>query len=600
LIPLVRAPPRLWVPASWLACVAWLCLALLLAGGPVRAQPPAAASAGAPPELVLAPGTPSAPAWPALQRYVGTEPLRDWTHASLWRDRFVPMPGANATLGLQPEPVWLRLPLRVLPGAEGVWVLDIDYPPLNLVSLYLVRDDMLVAQDKIGNHVTRSERRQPGRAPATQFTLSEGRYDLWLQVQTSGAMVLPMTLSRTAVFYARALDEQMLQGLLTGLALCLLFYSLSQWLTLRDTLFLKYSLLLLGSLCFSLQLFGVGRQYLWGDWPWIEQHAAGFSALAAAAGSFLFIEHTLRGPDQARWWRLAMRGGAVLCGLVALAYALGLLPLRVVTALMSVLGVVPALMGLRGAFRRARAGDQVGLTLLLAWAVYALATVVMIGVIRGWMPVNFWTQHAFQFGATLDMLLFMRVLGLRTHAMAQAARQARRDLGVMASLAHTDPLTGLPNRRGLNAALADTLPHAGPARLVALYVLDLDGFKPVNDRFGHDVGDELLVAVAQRLRAHIRSSDVVARVGGDEFVLMATALPDERSAHELGVKLCDAFVPPFEVAGESVRVGLTAGYALAPLDGHEAVALLKRADAAMYAGKQAGKQRLVRAHASAA
>ncbi|MDP3519284.1 MAG: diguanylate cyclase [Hydrogenophaga sp.] len=596
----MRAPLRLSVPAGWLACAVWLCLvALLLVGGPVRAQQPAAPSAGAPAELVLAPGTPSAPAWPALQRYEGAEPLRDWTHASLWRDRFVPMPGVNATLGLQPEPVWLRLPLRVLPGAEGVWVLDIDYPPLNLVSLYLVRDDMLVAQDKIGNHITRSERRQPGRAPATQFTLSEGRYDLWLQVQTSGAMVLPMTLSRTAVFYARALNEQMLQGLLTGLALCLLFYSLAQWLTLRDTLFLKYSLLLLGSLCFSLQLFGVGRQYLWGDWPWIEQHAAGFSALAAAAGSFLFIEHTLRGPDQARWWRLAMRGGAALCGLVALGYALGLLPLRVVTALMSVLGVVPALMGLRGAFRRARAGDQVGLTLLLAWAVYVLATAVMIGVIRGWMPVNFWTQHAFQFGATLDMLLFMRVLGLRTHAMAQAARQARRDLGVMASLAHTDPLTGLPNRRGLNAALADTLPHAGPGRLVALYVLDLDGFKPVNDRYGHDVGDELLVAVAQRLRAHIRSSDVVARVGGDEFVLMATALPDERSAHELGVKLCDAFVPPFEVAGAPVRVGLTAGYALSPLDGREAVELLKRADAAMYAGKQAGKQQLVRAAPSA-
>jgi diguanylate cyclase (GGDEF)-like protein len=545
--------------------------------------------------LELGPTQQAVPVWSALRQYTGDTPLRDWTQASLLRDSFQPMPGANATLGLQPQPVWLHLPLHVLPGAEGVWVLDIDYPPLNLVSLFLVRDDVLVAQDKIGNHITRSERRQPGRAPASQFTLGEGRYDLWLQVQTSGAMVLPMTLSRTTVFYARALNEQMLQGLLTGLALCLLFYSLAQWLTLRDTLFLKYSLLLLGSLCFSLQLFGVGRQYLWGDWPWVEQHAAGFSALAAAAGSFLFIEHTLRGPDQTRWWRLAMRVGAALCGLVALTYALGLLPLRVVTALMSVLGVVPALMGLRGAFRRARAGDQVGLTLLLAWAVYGLATAVMIGVIRGWMPVNFWTQHAFQFGATLDMLLFMRVLGLRTHAMAQAARQARRDLGVMASLAHTDPLTGLPNRRGLNAALADALPHAGPGRLVALYVLDLDGFKPVNDRFGHDVGDELLVAVAQRLRTHIRSSDVVARVGGDEFVLMGTALPDERSAHELGVKLCDAFVPPFQVAGEPVRVGLTAGYALAPGDGHDAVELLKRADAAMYAGKQAGKQRLVRA-----
>ena len=585
-----------WCPAPlrWLAWAAlwWLVAALASGPGPARAQAPPAPAAA---ELVLAPSATAVAVWPSLRRYLGDTPLNDWTQASLQRDRFGPMPGVNATLGLQPEPVWLHLPLRVAPGAEGVWVLDIDYPPLNLVSLYLARDDMLVAQDKIGSRITRDERRQPGRAPATQFVLSEGRYDLWLQVQTNGAMVLPITLSRTADFYGRALNEQMLQGLLTGLALCLLFYSLAQWLSLRDSLFLKYALLLTGSLVFSLQLFGVGRQYGWGAWPWAEPYASGVAALAAAGGSFLFIEHTLRGPDQARWWRLAMRGGAALCGLVALAYVLDVLPLRVVTALMSVLGVVPALMGLRGAWRRARAGDQVGLTLLLAWVVYGLGTAVMIGIIRGWMPVNFWTLHAFQFSATVDMLLFMRVLGLRTQAMALAARQARRDLGVMASLAHTDPLTGLLNRRGLNAALGNALPHAGPGQLVALYALDLDGFKPVNDRYGHDVGDELLVSVAQRLRAQIRSSDVVARVGGDEFVLMATALPDERTAHELGLKLCDAFLPPFEVAGAPVRVGLTAGYALAPADGHEPIALLKRADAAMYAGKQAGKQRLVRA-----
>lgn len=576
--------------------MAWLCL--LCAGWlatvpvPARAQDKVAQASA---ELVLGPGASSLPAWPALRRYQGDTAPQDWAQASLWRDRFQPMPGANATLGLQPAPVWLHLPVRVLPGAEGVWVLDIDYPPLNQVSVYLVRDDMLLMQDKIGSRITRDERQQPGRAPATQLSLSEGRYDLWMQVETTGAMVLPMTLSRAAAFYARTLDEQMLQGLLNGLALCLLFYSVAQWLTLRDTLFLKYGLLLTGSLLFSLQLFGVGRQYVWGAWPWVEPYAAGVSALLAAGGSFLFIEHTLRGPDQPRWRRLAMRGGAALCGLVAAAFVMDVLPLRAVTALMSVLGVVPALMGLSGALRRARAGDQIGLTLLLAWLVYGLGAAVVIGVIRGWMPVNFWTLHAFQFSATVDMLLFMRVLGLRTQAMAQAAHQARRDLGVMASLAHTDPLTGLPNRRGLNAALASTLPQAAPGRLVALYALDLDGFKPVNDRFGHDVGDELLVAVSQRLRAHIRSSDVVARVGGDEFVLMATALPDERSAHELGQKLCEVFAFPFDVAGASVQVGLTAGYALAPTDGREAVELLKRADAAMYQGKQAGKHRLVRA-----
>jgi diguanylate cyclase len=125
-------------------------------------------------------------------------------------------------------------------------------------------------------------------------------------------------------------------------------------------------------------------------------------------------------------------------------------------------------------------------------------------------------------------------------------------------------------------------------------MLDLDGFKQVNDRFGHDVGDELLVAVAQRLKAHLRSSDVVARVGGDEFVVMASGPHNERQAHDLGSKLLEAFEQPFDLSRQRCSVGLTIGYVLVPLDGVDAVDLLRRADAAMYLGKQSGKNCLRR------
>src|SRR5690606_21318954 len=112
------------------------------------------------------------------------------------------------------------------------------------------------------------------------------------------------------------------------------------------------------------------------------------------------------------------------------------------------------------------------------------------------------------------------------------------------SLAHTDPLTGLPNRRGLNMALASALARCGPDQLLAVYVMDLDGFKPVNDQYGHDIGDELLVAVTRRLQSHVRQSDVVARLGGDEFVVMTGQLGNAHQAHELGLKLLDAFRAP--------------------------------------------------------
>jgi diguanylate cyclase (GGDEF)-like protein len=131
-----------------------------------------------------------------------------------------------------------------------------------------------------------------------------------------------------------------------------------------------------------------------------------------------------------------------------------------------------------------------------------------------------------------------------------------------------------------------------------VYLLDLDGFKAVNDRLGHDAGDELLKAVSLRLRAPLRQRDVVARLGGDEFVVMATDLGGDDDARHLGQKLLDAIATPFTVRGQQCVVGLTVGYALAPLDGHDADSLLKRADAAMYAGKQAGKHTLRRGQAS--
>jgi diguanylate cyclase (GGDEF)-like protein len=166
------------------------------------------------------------------------------------------------------------------------------------------------------------------------------------------------------------------------------------------------------------------------------------------------------------------------------------------------------------------------------------------------------------------------------------------------ALAHTDALTGLPNRRGLQLAMQGALAAARPDSVLAVFMLDLDGFKPINDRLGHDAGDELLVQVGQRLRQQLRNSDLVARLGGDEFVIMVGGLSGEADAQRLGHKLLAAFGAPFAVAGQSCRVGITIGFALAPHDGRDAGDLLKRADAAMYAGKQAGRHCVRRGGAS--
>ena len=145
-----------------------------------------------------------------------------------------------------------------------------------------------------------ADRPLSSRALSTELALRPGRrYQLFLRVHTDGALILPITLNTPAAFYSRAVHEQMLQGLLNGVGLYLLLYSLVQWLAVRESLFLKYMLLISGSLTFSLLQFGVGWQYLWTDNFWIEHHIGPLAAMAATCGSFLFIEQVLAGPTPA-------------------------------------------------------------------------------------------------------------------------------------------------------------------------------------------------------------------------------------------------------------------------------------------------------------
>ena len=557
---------------------------------------PAAAAAVATQALVLDDAQAQVTAWPAVTVLVDASQQLTLPEVMARRARFEPPTGAAGTLGLHKEAVWLHIPLQLPASSDGRWVLDLGYALLNRADLHLVVGGIPVGHWVLGNLQARAEPVLDSRTPAVALDLPPGQAaELYLRVQSAGALIMPLTFSKFSAFHAQALQEQMLQGLLTGLGLFLILYAVLQWLSVREPMFWKYALLSSGSVMFSVAQFGLGAQFLWGDHLWLEQHVPGLSALLAASGTFLFVEQVLAGDgSQPRFTRL-MQAGAALLLLVAAAFALDLIDVHVVSFFVSTLGLAPALLGLPGALARLRRGDSVGGYFLAAWLGYFAATWVMVGLIKGQLPATGWTLHAFQIGATLDMLVFLRVMGLRLASIHAAAHQAQQEQENLRSLAHSDPLTGLPNRRGLTAEINTRLARARPDHLLALVLLDLDGFKQVNDRHGHDTGDQLLVAVAARLRGCLREQDLIARLGGDEFVVVADGLRTPAQAEALCSHLLRAFDTPFEVAGQPARLGLTGGYVLAPLDGRDGRELLKAADAAMYSGKQDGKHRMVRA-----
>ncbi|MGE0500612.1 MAG: diguanylate cyclase [Rhizobiaceae bacterium] len=169
--------------------------------------------------------------------------------------------------------------------------------------------------------------------------------------------------------------------------------------------------------------------------------------------------------------------------------------------------------------------------------------------------------------------------------------EERRNQALIAHMAHHDMLTNLPNRALFADRLQTAVALAKRAGLLAVLYLDIDRFKPVNDTFGHKAGDDLLIAVAGRLRGSIRENDTVARIGGDEFAIVQTGIREERDATVLANRVVREIARPFELAGREVVVGVSIGIAFAPTDGVTVDELLRNADMALYRAKTAGRGR---------
>lgn len=182
------------------------------------------------------------------------------------------------------------------------------------------------------------------------------------------------------------------------------------------------------------------------------------------------------------------------------------------------------------------------------------------------------------------------VLGYLLLAPKEAARRDAEQQII--NLAYFDALTGLVNRQlfqdRLEHSLALARRHGN--RLGVLYV-DLDAFKPVNDRFGHEAGDRVLAEAAERLKGCVRLSDTVARVGGDEFVVVLEGLVERQEAGPIAEKLVQAFRAPFLVQGTPCSVGASVGISCYPEDGDDPDVLVQKADSAMYWAKKGGGKR---------
>lgn len=228
--------------------------------------------------------------------------------------------------------------------------------------------------------------------------------------------------------------------------------------------------------------------------------------------------------------------------------------------------------------------------------VYALATeglttrtwVVLVAAVAGMALVVTRQLVALREKTVLLRDLDLKVAELHDTLAERDALSAR-----LQRLAFQDSLTGLANRAAFDADLAQALtrPRRGQAGPLTVLLVDLDGFKQVNDEHGHAVGDTLLVAAAERLRACARTGDLVVRLGGDEFCFLASA--STRGAEALAARVVRSLGAPFEIDGVTMRIGASVGVAVRRPGDASGADLVRRADTAMYRAKRLGKGRYV-------
>jgi diguanylate cyclase (GGDEF)-like protein len=202
-----------------------------------------------------------------------------------------------------------------------------------------------------------------------------------------------------------------------------------------------------------------------------------------------------------------------------------------------------------------------------------------------------WREWQLDDGRIIEIVVSRRADGscvaLHDDVTEQRKAQAR-----ISFLARHDLLTGLPNRAVLREELERGLAANRRGESLALLCLDLDRFKPVNDTYGHAAGDELLRQVAERLRECVRETDIVARMGGDEFAVVQRGALQPDVSTRLARRIIDVLTRPFEVDGHVVHIGTSVGVAMAPTDGEDSETLLRHADLALYRAKSDGRGQL--------
>lgn len=489
---------------------------------------------------------------------------------------YVPAAEGHTSFGFTESAWWARVVLRNDSDATREMILRQDYPLIDAIDLWTVRDDAVIDHVSTGDRSTFDTRSLGHRDFLFPLVLPpNSETTIFVRMRTDGALNIGLSLYQPARLLERLSAEQFAFGLYFGGFFVLIVYNFFIFLAVRDRPFLFYLLYATSyGLYFGIHD-GFSFQYLWPNHPaWANTSLLVMLALTLTFGmqftrSFLGSQRLVPRLDKFAMVLEALAVAAFV-GAFFLPYRLLIVPVAYLTLAIT---VVILWLGVIGLLRRIVAARF----FMIAWATLLLGVLVYMAKTFGLLPHNVVTQNGFQIGSLLEMVLLSLALAHRVRELNQESR--------------TDPLTQLMNRRAFDEVMEREYDRAAKKHApISMLMIDIDHFKRVNDRYGHPVGDQVLRQVADVLAGSLDRRDIVGRYGGEEFAVLMPGL-DAQAAMARAQTLCEEvrlrILDPVPVT-ISIGVASTGEQAIG-----EPNELFARADAALYRAKCTGRDRAI-------
>lgn len=486
--------------------------------------------------------------------------------------------------GIGSRPVWLHLAVdnAASSSIEKYFVGGVTW--LDHLDVYVVQAPSILDQVHTGDETPNA----PGLTPVLGYALplqfSPGRNDLYIRVGSIDPMPIPIELMDKDQLQHRQLHLGYFYGFFFGYLAALSAYNFLLFFGLRERSYLFYSLTLGSILLCNFAYTGHGVAWVWPDLPGFQRYvililmvAYNIMGLLFASRFLALAKHAPRTQRAVEW----IGGIALATMILTLLIGSQLMAALVAFICMGLFTVGMFLLGVMSTLR----GQASGRYFLAATFFGMLGVALTAFSVWGTIPFTLVTFHASEIGLEIEATLLALALAYRMRRYQSARHRAE-------LAARQDELTRLNNRRAF-VELATQYMSAAERhdRPLSLIVMDIDHFKPINDQYGHKTGDNVLVAIADLLTRHCRASDIVARWGGEEFVLLL-AETDLNQAMGHAERLRQAISEIRIPAGEGA-ISLTASFGISgrtpnlSLDG-----MIQQADAQLYQAKRTGRNRV--------